>query len=141
MFRFGPGNNLGFAKQPEDKIENPVRLHVAQGIPRAWGADDLLHFLNSQKWTDVSAQSKKRAAWTFMAKAPDVDRDHAAKSWSITIQVAVRSFGPAWKVPLLGPKKVRMTEEKRSDNTEPVPEPLAQQGKKSELFIGLPKTH
>ena len=100
-FSVWTGDNLGFPKCNTDHKPEKARLHVVQGVPRAWGYDDHQSFLEKQQWTEISALSKRRSAWSFLAKAPEEPtaraswqydiQDADTTSWSITIQVAVRS--------------------------------------------------
>ena len=118
LFRFGTGDTLGFPKRNTDHKPEKARLHVVQGVPRAWGYDDLQSFLEKQQWTEISALSKRRSTWSFLAKAPEEPsaraswqydiQDADTTSWSITIQVAVRSQnGPQSRVAVTGPRKIR----------------------------------
>ena len=118
LFRVGTGDTLGFPKRNTDHKPEKARLHVVQGVPRAWGYEDLQSFLEKQQWTEISALSKRRSTWSFLAKAPEEPtaraswqydiQDADTTSWSITIQVAVRSQnGPQSRVAVTGPRKIR----------------------------------
>ena len=118
FFGFGTGDTLGFPKRNTDHKPEKARLHVVQGVPRAWGYEDLQSFLEKQQWTEISALSKRRSTWSFLAKAPEEPtaraswqydiQDADTTSWSITIQVAVRSQnGPQSRVAVTGPRKIR----------------------------------
>ena len=116
IFRFGSGANLGFCKKPSDVSPEKVRMHVAQGVPRAWGIGDLESFLQSQAWSEISDLVRKRNSWTFRAKAPKDNATTASwhydigssdsTDWTITIQVAVRApQAPQKNVSLRGPRR------------------------------------
>eukprot|EP00438_Fugacium_kawagutii_P007590 Skav233825 [mRNA] locus=scaffold100:46668:49273:+ [translate_table: standard] len=103
LFRFGPGDNLGFEKRAEDTIAPKPRNHVIYGLPRAWGADDVETLLANQNWSQVGHIVRRKRSWVVSAQAPP---DSATRtSWhydlqysdqvqdtiAVTIQVAVRS--------------------------------------------------
>ena len=95
IFRLGSGAKLGFCKKPSDVSPEKVRMHVAQGVPRAWGIGDLESFLQSQAWSEISDLVRKRNSWTFRAKAPKNNATTAfwhydigssdSTDWTITI--------------------------------------------------------
>ena len=132
LFRFGPGNNLGFQKVESDKAPVKARLHVIHGVPRAWGEEDLTLFLTNQQWTDIRSISRKRQKWMFMATAPT---EHAARtSWqydahdsddpnivtcSITVQVAVKTQShPEVRTAIKAPRRVRTLQDFISSEAE-----------------------
>ena len=91
-------------------------MHVAQGVPRAWGIGDLESFLQSQAWSEISDLVRKRNSWIFRAKAPKDNATTASwhydigssdsTDWTITIQVAVRApQAPQKNVSLRGPRR------------------------------------
>lgn len=103
LFRFGSGANLGFAKKSTDVNREKVRIHVAQGM-------------TAQQWTELSNLVRKRHSWSFRGKAPSESRtsaswhydigDAESVTWTITIQVAVRTPQiPQTSFPLKGPRK------------------------------------
>ena len=103
LFRFGSGANLGFAKKSTDVNREKVRIHVAQGM-------------TAQQWTALSNLVRKRHSWSFRGKAPSESRtsaswhydigDAESVTWTITIQVAVRTPQiPQTSFPLKGPRK------------------------------------
>lgn len=107
---------MGFAKKSTDVPPEKVRIHVAQGIPRSWGPEDLETFLTAQHWTELSNFVRKRNSWTFRGKAPSESRtfvswhydigDAESVTWTITIQVAVRTpQTPQTSFSLKGPRQ------------------------------------
>lgn len=122
LFRFGPGDNLGFEKQPQDAIVAKPRNHVIHGIPRSWGSDDVETLLTNQNWTNIGTIVRRKNSWVVFAQAPpdsptrtswhyelqysDQDRDVIA----VSIQVAVRSPDRLEiRQNLRGPRKVHET--------------------------------
>jgi len=53
LFRFGTGDILGFPKEITDSYAPKARLHIAHGIPNAWGEEDVENFLGRQDWKQI----------------------------------------------------------------------------------------
>eukprot|EP00438_Fugacium_kawagutii_P032616 Skav233161 [mRNA] locus=scaffold1669:495717:501543:+ [translate_table: standard] len=120
LFRFGPGDNLGFEKRAEDTIAPKPRNHVIYGLPRAWGADDVETLLANQNWSQVGHIVRRKRSWVVSAQAPPDSAtrtswhydlqysDQAQDSIAVTIQVAVRSHDRLEvRQHLPGPRKVQ----------------------------------
>ena len=56
--------------QFRDSKPRKARRHVVHHVPRAWGEEEISKFLSDQGWTEVSAVTKRRAAWAFFGLCP-----------------------------------------------------------------------
>lgn len=70
IFRFGLVCSLGLQKRDGDSKPRKARRHVVHHVPIAWGEEEISKFLSDQGWTEVSAVTKRCAAWAFFGLCP-----------------------------------------------------------------------
>jgi hypothetical protein len=83
LFRFGTGDILGFPKKITDSYAPKARLHIAHGIPNAWGAEDVENFLGRQDWKQIEQLSRRGKTWFFKATGPGEAAERAAWQYEI----------------------------------------------------------
>lgn len=74
-YRKRGGNDLGVIKLAADPTKQHFLSVDVQGIPRDWDGEDVISFLQSEQWADVSVLNRRRAGrgvfrWTVKGKPP-----------------------------------------------------------------------